>query len=170
MLQYSCYCTVIVTIQLAKTFICHYWSVHQYCWTKSKANESILDLPTSGVGVTVSSGTIRKNHDRFPVLMLLSSHERRITMMQFVITGQFLLCYTLPSVLDIMDTVQIMTANQHPWYQPYMVDLSNMLVIANSALRIFVYYAFGGPFKRRLCSLFCTLFWSDCLCVILSNC
>ncbi len=65
--------------------------------------------------------------------------------------------YSLLSVLDIMDTARLLSnQNEHPPIMMYLVDLSNMLVLANSALRIFVYYAFGRPFQQRLHSIFCS--------------
>lgn len=94
----------------------------------------------------------RNNHSQS--LFLFSSHERRMTFMQFFIAGQFLFCYSLPSVLDVMDTIHIINGtDDRSWYLIYLIDLSNILVIANSALRIFVYYVFGGVFRQQLFSL-----------------
>lgn len=78
-----------------------------------------------------------------------------MTTMQFVIVGQFLMCYTLPLVLDVMDTKDIMNGaaeRNKSWI--YLLDLSNMLVIANSALRILVYYTFLKEFRQRMFSMF----------------
>lgn len=106
-----------------------------------------------------AAGLFSRQSNTFKALFLISSQERRMTVMQFLIVAQFFVCYSLLSVLDIMDNVHIIGgANKHSWCWIYLVDLSNALVIANSALRIFVYYAFGGPFQRHLCSLFCSSF------------
>lgn len=86
-----------------------------------------------------------------------SMKENKTTIMLIAVVFMFLLCNSLAFINNILE---VLTAHGIPVMQAYLmsVEVSNFLVVINSASNIFIYWTFSARYRllfRRYISYFC---------------
>lgn len=115
-------------------------------------NRSLLTVQDSTVyhnhGHGHSSSAERKSN-RSGCVQSCSQQIRVLSCMLLCVVLKFLICHTLPAIIDlgetVMDEKQFQTV-----FMVNVVDTSTLLIVANSSLNIFIYAWCSGGFWRNV--------------------
>lgn len=76
-----------------------------------------------------------------------NNEEKKMDLMLVAVMIKFCVCHTLPMVLDLCETLM---SQFHIPFIELMVDISNVLVVADSSCNFAIYFIFGVKFRRNV--------------------
>ncbi|MFH4980728.1 hypothetical protein AB6A40_007437 [Gnathostoma spinigerum] len=82
--------------------------------------------------------------------------EHNTTFMLMLVTAIFACCNTLPFLLNLVECAipDFFTNPQTSYFAYYLNDISNLLVVLNSATTFLIYYAFSAKYRSSFNDLF----------------
>jgi hypothetical protein len=76
-------------------------------------------------------------------------HRRILTYTLLCVVFKFLICHTLPAVIDLCESLMSNEQFSRPLMEN-LVDTSTLLVVANSSFNLFIYAWCSGGFRKRM--------------------